>query len=195
MADTPYNMQQLLEQIASETDGESRYVRLEDIIDAVGSRAFGPLLVIPGLILFSPLSGIPTVPTTIGAFTLLISLQFIFRRQTIWLPRWLWKRKIPRKKLEWSLQWLRKPAQRIDRMLKPRLTFLVRGLGVYITAAICVVIALTLPIMEFILFSASSAGLVLTFFGLSLTARDGLMALIAFVLTISTYIFIGTQLV
>ena len=194
MADEPTNMLTWLERIEIETGGATDYVSLKSIIEAVESRSFGPLLLLPGLILFSPLSGIPTVPTTMGLFTLLISLQLIFWRQALWLPRWLLYRNIPRTRLEQSLRWLHKPARIIDRVLKPRLTFLVRGVGVYVIAVTCTVIALSLPIMEFVLFSASSAGLVLTIFGLSLSARDGLLALIAFLLTLSTYVFIGTQL-
>ena len=194
MPDELRNMQQLLQRLETETASFHRQVTMEAIIHAVGTRSFGPLLLLPGLILFSPLSGIPTVPTTMGIFTLLISLQLIFRRQTIWLPRWLLCRNISRRRLERSLRWLHKPARIIDRMLKPRLTFLVRGIGVHVVAVTCTVIALSLPVMEFILFSATSAGLVLTIFGLSLTARDGLLALIAFVLTLSTYVFLGTQL-
>jgi len=194
MNDDLQNMQQVLDRIATETAGIRRHVTLESILDAVGTRSFGTLLLLPGLILFSPLSGIPTVPTTMGVFTLLISLQLMFRRQALWLPHWLLERKVHRKRLDRSLRWLHKPARIIDRMLKPRLSFLVRGIGVDLIAAICIIIALTLPLMEFILFSASSAGLVLTTFGLSLTARDGLLALIAFLLTVSTYVFIGSQL-
>ncbi len=193
MNDEPKNMQQVLERIATETTGIRRHVTLEAILEAVGTRSFGTLLLLPGLILFSPLSGIPTVPTTMGVFTLLISLQILFRRQALWLPRWLLDRTVRRKKLIRSLRWLRKPARVIDRMLKPRFSFLVRGIGADVIAAICIIIALSLPLMEFILFSASSAGLVLTIFGLSLTARDGLLALLAFLLTLSTYVFIGSQ--
>jgi hypothetical protein len=194
MGEKPTNMQQLLGRIETGTEGSSDSVELGSVLEAVGSRSFGPVLLLPGLILFSPLSGIPGVPTTMGVFTLLISLQIIFRRRTVWLPRWLLHRKMPRQRVERALRWLRKPARVIDRILKPRLSFLVSALGIYAVAATCSVIALSLPIMEFVLFSASSAGLVLALFGLALTARDGLLALIAFLIAFSTYAFIGMQL-
>ena len=43
-----------------------------------------------------------------------------------------------------------------------------------------------MPVMEVIPFSANAAGAALTAFGLSLIARDGLLALIAFTFTAIT---------
>ena len=48
--------------------------------------------------------------------------------------------------------------------------------------------------MEVVPFSANGAGIVLTIFGLSLIARDGLLALIAFVLTGITAVGIALYL-
>lgn len=77
-----------------------------------------------------------------------------------------------------------KPAARfVDRLLRPRLTILTQGAGTYAIAALCLGIAATMPVMEMVPFSANAAGLALTVFGLSLVARDGLLALFAFVLT------------
>jgi hypothetical protein len=43
-----------------------------------------------------------------------------------------------------------------------------------------------MPVMELVPFSAFSAGFVLCLFGLSLIGRDGLLALIALSLTVTT---------
>ena len=52
-----------------------------------------------------------------------------------------------------------------------------------VIAAFCVLIALGMPPMEMIPFSANLAGAALAAFGLALIARDGVLALIAFAFT------------
>lgn len=158
-------------------------ITVGNIIKVIGSRSFGPLLLLIGIILFSPMSGIPGMPTTMGVFLLLIASQLLFGRNYFWLPDWLLKRSVTRTRLNKSLNWLRPVAGFIDRFLKPRLTVFLNGPGLYAIALISTVIAVCLPIMELIPFSASTAGAVLTFFGLSLISDDGLLALIAFGLT------------
>lgn len=50
----------------------------------------------------------------------------------------------------------------------------------------CVLIAVAMPPMELVPFTATGAGAALTAFGLSLIAHDGLVALLAFAFTATT---------
>ncbi|WP_247639740.1 exopolysaccharide biosynthesis protein [Chromohalobacter moromii] len=50
--------------------------------------------------------------------------------------------------------------------------------GTYLVALFCFLIALAVPLMEVVPFSANGAGLALMMFGLSLMANDGLWALL-----------------
>lgn len=176
------NLEQLLVRLGQAADGKES-VSLEVMVRAVGDRSFGPLLLVIGLILFSPLSGIPGFPTTMGVCVLLISLQLLLRREHFWLPRWLLKRSVSQEKVLRALKWLTPRARWIDRLLRPRLEILLRGPSRYIIAIICLLLALGMPFMELVPFSASGAGVVLTAFSLSLIARDGFLALLAFVAT------------
>src|SRR5690606_4322962 len=81
------------------------------------------------------------------------------------------------------LDWLVRPARVVDRAIKPRLTFMVHDSGKYLIAIICVVISISMPVLEVVPFLATAAGGALTIFGLSLVAYDGALALFAFVLT------------
>lgn len=191
MAEKLYNLEQLLDRIEKAAKGKDR-VSLEVIVKEIGSRSFGPLLLMVGVILTSPLSGIPGMPTTMGLFILLVSVQLFFRRKSFWLPHWLLNRSADQKKLYKALEWLRPPASFIDRWIQPRLTLFIHGISIYFIAFICLIIAIGLPFMEFVPFSASAAGAILAAFGLALIAHDGLLALLAFVLTIMTYWWIIT---
>ena len=79
-------LEQLLDRIGKTADNRNR-IFLSTILETVGSRSFGPLLLMAGVILASPLSGIPGMPTTMGVLVLLIAVQLLFDRKHFWLPR------------------------------------------------------------------------------------------------------------
>ena len=160
-------------------------VSVERVMDAIGSRSFGALLLLAGLVVLAPIIGdIPTVPTLMALLVFLVSAQLLASRQVFWLPRWLLIRSIEARTLQKALDRSRRPARFVDRLLKPRLDLLIAGRAQYAVAAACLVIAMLIPPMEFIPFSANIAGAALTLYGLALVGRDGLLALLAFVLTL-----------
>lgn len=183
VAREPDGLVSLLQLLANVRE-EGASVRLGTVLDLVGRRSFGPMLLLAGLITVAPLIGdIPGVPTLIGIFVFLIALQLMLGRDHFWLPGFLLEREIRRQTLHKAVVWMMPTARFIDRFLRPRLTFLVNGGASYGAALLAMLVALLMPMMEFIPFSANAAGLTLTVFGLALIARDGLLALIAFALT------------
>lgn len=190
----PTSLEQLLDRIG-EAAAERDQVPLEAILDAVGRRSFGPLLLVAGLITLAPLIGdIPGMPTLMGVLVLLTAGQLLFHREHFWLPRWLLERSVTREKLCKAIEWLRRPARFVDRWIRPRLTMFVRGVGLHVIAVASIVVAAAMPVMEFVPFSANGAGGALTAFGLALIARDGLLALLALVITAGTFGLIAYNL-
>lgn len=185
--DHPASLLQVLDCIDHAKHGRDR-VALGEILDAVGRRSFGPLLLVAGLVTLAPVIGdIPGMPTLMACMVLLVAGQLLWRREHFWLPRWLLVRSVSHDALDRGMNWLRPPARYVDRLLRPRLTRLVGDTGVLVIALCCVLIALAMPPMEVIPFSANGAGLALTLFGLALIGKDGLIALGAFVLTFTTF--------
>lgn len=188
MADEPdlRSLEQLLDLIGEAAEGKND-VSLDEILDVVGRRSFGPLLLVAGLITLAPIVGdIPGVPTLMALLVLLVAGEVLFRHEHFWLPSWLLNRSVAKDKLVKVLSWMRRPARFIDRLLRPRLTFFTRQAGVIVIALVCVLIAFAMPLMEVVPFSANAAGLVLTAFGLALIAQDGILALLAFSVTALT---------
>lgn len=176
------NLQEMLDRINQSADDEGR-VSLGQIVESVGDRSFGPLLLMVGVIAASPISGMPGVPTTMGIFILLIAVQLFFRRDHFWLPKWVLRRSLAKEKVHTAVRWLRPSARFIDRWLRPRMSALIQGGSTYLISFVCAVIAIVMPMMELVPFSAHGAGLALSAFGLALISRDGLLALIAFAVT------------
>lgn len=184
----------MLDRIGDAEKHTGEQVSLGDIVSEVGRRSFGPLLLVAGIITAMPIVGdIPGVPTLMALFVLIVAGQLLFRREFFWLPNALLKRSVAQDKLDKALKWMRPPARFIDRFLRPRLTVFTHGAGIYAVAAVCIVIALSMPPMEVVPFTANGAGLALTLFGLSLMASDGLLALLAFLSTAVTlgFVFYG----
>lgn len=179
----PEDLEQLLERMgeAEPQDGE---VTLDAMLDAIGHRSFGPLLLMVGVITMVPgPADIPGVPAVLGIVVLLTAGQLILRRDHIWLPGWLLRRGVKKEKLDRAIGKLQRPAAFIDRFVRPRLTGLVHGPGAYAVAVCCMLIGIAFFPMEFIPFSANLGGAALTGFGLALIVRDGVLGLVAYGVT------------
>ncbi|UTD56322.1 exopolysaccharide biosynthesis protein [Halomonas sp. MS1] len=167
---------------------EKAKVSVDDVVHAVGRRSFGPLLLLAGLITLVPIIGdIPGMPTLMAALVLLTSVQLLLGRETFWLPKWLLTRSLSRNKFDKAIHYMKKPARWVDSLLGVRLAWMTGYIGIRVTAVMCLLIALAMPPMEFIPFSANGAGLALTLFGLGLVARDGIMLSLGFLLTGVTF--------
>jgi hypothetical protein len=63
--------------------------------------------------------------------------------------------------------------------------FLTHNGGSHLAALVCIVIAVLTPPLELLPFSATMNGVILSALGLSLVTHDGLLALAAYLLTIT----------
>lgn len=181
------NLGELFDRIESAIS-ERDEVSIDDILEKLGPRSFGPLLLLAGLVIVAPFVGdIPGVPTLMGIVVALIAVQMLLRRDYFWFPKWLRRRSVSKEKLRKMLDWLRRPARFVDRWISPRLEFFFTHGGVYAVAVACLITALITPLLEFVPFSANGAGIALALFGLSIIARDGLLAAVALLLTAGTF--------
>jgi hypothetical protein len=193
-ADTePENLEQLLDRMLERSEGRHK-VAVGGLLDAAGRRSFGPVVLLVGVLLVTPLSGIPGIPTVMGLVVLLTLGQILFGRTHFWLPPLLTERQIPRERLVAAIEWLRPWAQRIDQRIRARLTWMVKGPGLYATVALCMAIGAAMPATEVVPFSSSIAGLALTVFGLSLVARDGVLAILAWGMSVATPVMLARNL-
>ncbi len=185
-----HSLNELLDHLTrSARDGtaERRKVSLGHVLDAIGRHSFAPLLMVAGLIMFAPgPADIPGVPVVIGLFVILVSVQLVMRREHVWVPRWMERRKLEPQTIEKMTGWLRRPAAWIDRVTKTRWTWLIDHAGVTTIAVACILIALATPVLEFVPFSANLAGAAITTFSLALLTRDGLLAALAMLFSFAT---------
>ena len=161
---------------------------LGDVLETIGNRSFGPLLLLAGLVMLAPVVGdIPGVPVMMGLVVILATGQLLAGRDHFWLPGWLVRRSVSHEKIETGVRWLRPVGRVLDRWSKPRLAQLTRGAGLMVGGAACTVVAAATPLMEVVPLSANLAGLAITAYGLAVIASDGVIALLAIGFSAGTF--------
>lgn len=161
--------------------GHASTLTLGDVVEGLGSRGYGPLLIAICLIELLPTGAIPGVPTLVGLVIVLIAGQLLFGRSTPWIPGWLRHRSMDRRKFEQGRDKVKPFTEKVDRVIHPRLKFMTDKVGVKAAALLCVLLALTFPPLELIPFASSIPSLIIALIGLGLSARDGALLLGAFI--------------
>ncbi len=179
MSDSPRTLDDVILCVCATAAASGGKVSLEEVRDAIGSRAYGPLLFMAGLITVTPVSAVPGAPTLLAFIVVLIAGQMLVGCETVWLPRWVLRLKVKGAALERGAQGARRPAQFLDRLVRPRITRLTEGAGRRGVALICILVGLLTPPLELIPFSTAIPGATIAIFGLGLTARDGVVVLAA----------------
>lgn len=153
-------------------------VAVRDVIHHFGAASFVPALLVPALIVVSPLSGIFFLPTVMGLTIALIAAQMLVGRRTLWLPRLILDRQIAGDRLARTVARLNGLSTRIDRMTRPRLGAFTRWPGTIIPQFGTLLCGLSMPFLELMPFSSSILGLAITCFAVSFLSRDGLFVAI-----------------
>lgn len=174
---TTLTLSEVIERMVAAGEGDE--VSGDELLEVFGERTYGPLILVPSLLLVSPLSAIPGFSTLMGVAIVLISAQMLLGRPRPWLPGFLLRRGIGRARLERSAPVLRRIARLADRLIHPRLQGLTGGWGGRAIALACVCVGLVIPPMEVLPMTSTTAGAVVAVFALALTARDGALALVA----------------
>ncbi|WP_010141696.1 exopolysaccharide biosynthesis protein [Oceanicola sp. S124] len=159
---------------------EEDRVSIGDVVDEVGTRAFAPIILVPALILVSPLSGIFGLPTIGATFIFLITVQKLLGREHVWLPKILKRREVAGHRLKKAISWLRKPCGWVDRRTHTRLTALVSRPANLVTLLVILAICLLIPGLELLPMVTSIFATAISLFAIGLLTRDGLFTLLGY---------------
>ena len=168
-----HDLRSLLRSLCEETYGET--VTVSDLLNAVGRRAYGPVLALLGLIAVSPLTLVPGANSLVALIILIFAVQMALGQPAPWIPRKLLKVQFPRRLMVKAVDAAEPYVGWVDWILRPRFTFLTHVPFVQVVALICVAAALiTLP-LSFIPLGPVIPSLAVLVLGLAITAQDGLM--------------------
>lgn len=162
----------VLETVSEDTDDDD--LTAEEVVDALESRGYGPLLLVPAMLTVLPTGTIPGVPTATALLLLFIAPQILIGRKSPWLPQFLAQRSIEKSKFDSAIEKAKPYTKWFDKLLQPRLDFFVSDTAVRVIAGLCVVLALALPPLEFIPGLAFVPAFTIALFAIGLSAEDGL---------------------
>lgn len=153
-------------------------LHLGELVNAFGERGFGALLLLLGL-LSAVIGGIPGTTTVIGVPIMVLAVQLVFRRDQLWMPRWLLKRSFDRAAYRASIAKTLGRLRMIERLSRPRLSVMTSEVGEVMIGLACVglVVILMLPII----FANLAPSLIIAAFGFGLMQRDGAVVIVAWV--------------
>lgn len=173
----------ILSRAAEAGDGGS--VSVADLVDAFGRRAYGPFLVILGVVMLTPAGAIPGAPLVATLLVLLLMGQSLLRHGAPWIPRRIGQLKTDGERLRGALKRAAPWVVWIDRVTGPRLGMLFEGPMPWIWSLCCILIAVTMLPLGFVPFGVAIPAASLALIGLGLMNSDGLAALAGIALAVA----------
>jgi hypothetical protein len=180
----------LLDDLASLALSRDR-LSVADIVETLGSRGFGPLIVLLAGLLILPVGMLPGLPAVVAVLLILIGGRMMTGEQRIWLPARLGRVTISGHLLAVSVARAQPAVLWLRPLLAPRLPFLIDSALmarmvalILMTTGAAILVGGIIPGIPFVL---SLHVLVL---GLAMSARDGLVAMVGYTMLLPEIVFI-----
>lgn len=156
-------------------------VTLGALSQAMHKRGFGPILMLLSALVMLPTGMIPGVPALVGLVILLFAAQLLLGFDEPWIPRRLRAFSVEGDKIRSAVRKARPYVLRLSRVVRPRLSFLASGpIALRVMALALAGASVVMVVVGFIPFLPFVLGLVTLSFGIALTVRDGVFALVGY---------------
>ncbi len=180
------SISQVLMDLAS-NDTAIKNFTYHDLLEKLGFRAFGIALILFALPSALPFSIIPGISTLFSLPLAVFALQMIIGNESLWLPKILANKEIQVEKLNKVIIKTLPYIQKLEKLLKPRISWLssswmnrINGLFIFCLALL---LMLPIPLSNFIF-----SGLIILF-GLGISEKDGLMIALAY---LGSFIYVSS---
>lgn len=152
------------------------------ILQVLGERAFGIVLLFFALPSALPFSAIPGISVVFSVPIILFACQMIFARKILWLPKIIAERTIQQKTISRVIHATVPLLIKIEYFLKPRWSFMtcrfMEIINGFIIFSLAILLMLPIPFSNYI-FAA-----LLSIFGLGLIEKDGLFLVLGYLCSI-----------
>jgi hypothetical protein len=165
-------------------------VRLRDLVNALGDRAFGLLILIFALPNAVGLGTIPGLSTVFGVPQLFIAVQMALGWHKPWLPDWVLEKSLARSDFQHMVDKSTPYLRRAEKLLRPRWAFMSsffaeRLLGL-VFAGLALIVALPIPGGNW------PPAIAMAFISIGLVERDGLYITIGLGVAVIAVLIAGT---
>lgn len=168
----PAHLRDVLDDLREDESGGK--VSVDDILDALAHRSFGPLLLVPALIAALPVVGaLPGVSYTMAALCFFISVQFALSKPKLWVPGSIRDIDFDREGFDKGLDKARPLIRWIDRLVVPRFKIAFHEPMPRLIALLCVAVSVLMVIYASVPGGVIVPAVALILLGLGLTTHDG----------------------
>lgn len=194
-ADEPLSTSRILHALAHNHPGER--ISVQDLVDGLGERSFGFLLLLFSLPCIVSPPGIGSLP---GIPLMFFGLQMLLQFRTPWLPKAISKRSIRRKDLLFVINKTTPVMRRIERWCRPRWSFIIGPTGERL-------LGLLIAFLAFVILLPGPGtnqlpGVAIAFMSIAIIERDGLLVfagvaasiIAAYVAGLALWLFVTTIL-
>lgn len=150
-------------------------VTLGAIVDGLGDRGFGPLLLFPSLIAVLPTGAIPGMGPVTGTLIILFAGQMMLGAARPWVPARLRRVSFGRERFDSGMARAMGWAQKFDKVIRPRLQVLTSGAASKLIAALSVALGLAMFPLSLIPGGNAAAGAAVGLLAIGIVAKDGLV--------------------
>lgn len=166
-------------------------MRIRDMIEILRGRGLQMMIALLCLPFLSPVT-IPGISLPFGLAIALCGLRIGLGHKP-WLPKRILDWQISHQALERMVHAGCRIHERVEKLIRPRLSVLVAGPGMGMAAGFAIAVAglvLSLPIPPPFILTNTLPGFAIIFFALGLMERDGLMILFGHLLTFVAVIYL-----
>jgi len=156
-------------------------ITLGDIIDRTGEKSFSVLLAflcLPFLVIPIPGASVP-----FGIALMFLGVQMMLRWDRPWLPKFLCRRRLPKKSTEAVLRGVTKFFRPLEKIIRPRLLFMQSHVAYVIVGLILVIDAFLLSLPLPIPYTNTPPAWAILIKVLGSTEDDGLLLIIGLILS------------
>jgi hypothetical protein len=169
-------LERLLGDLDRSTPPEVAHVPLGEVIDVIGPRGFGPVLVAVAGLIILPTGMVPLVPHVVAVVLGFVAIEMMLGGTVLRLPARIRRIAVPAFMIAGFVRRARTVARPLSRVLRPRMTWLAtRRAALVLIAVVLLFVAVAkfaiglIPGLPFLL------AVPVLMIGLGLTARDGLV--------------------
>ncbi len=175
--------------LAELSAGAGERVRLRDLVNALGDRAFGLLILIFALPNAVGLGTIPGLSTVFGVPQIFIAVQMALGWHKPWLPNWVLEKSLARGDFRHMVDKSTPYLRRAETLLRPRWAFMSsylaeRLLGI-VFAVLAAIVALPIPGGNW------PPAIAMAFISIGLVERDGLYVAIGLGVAVIAVVLAG----
>jgi hypothetical protein len=185
---TPERISAALRRLLVEAAG--RPLTIREIVKILRGRGLQLVVIVLCLPFLTPVT-LPGISIPFGLAIALCGLRIAFGREP-WLPGFIMDRRISYSALEKMTHFGGRICEKVERVIRPRLTFLLVGPGMGMVTGTAIAFAgvvLSLPIPPPFPLTNTIPGFAIIFLSLGLMERDGVLLLCGYALTVVAAIY------